>query len=371
MTASLALPVLLVVHGAIHLLGVARAFELAPVPLARAMAPAEGLAWGAAALLFAAAAGACVLAPRWWWAPALAGVVVSQALIVGAWSDARWGTLANLIVLAAALVAAADHRPGSLVSRTRAEVERVGAEAAAEPVGPALTEADLAGLPGPVAHWLRRIGAVGRPPPRSLHVAFRIRIRGGPDEPWMEGRGEQVTRISPPERVFFMTARKAGVPVHVLHRYVDGAATMEGRLLGLVPLFERGGDEMTRSETVTLLNDLFFLAPAALPAAGIDWQEVDEHRVRATWSHAGHTVSGVAIFDAAGDLVDWVSEDRAQMDRDPPERARWRTPFSAWTTFEGVRLPRAGQAWWGRGEAAWPYVELEVERVRYDPDPPP
>jgi hypothetical protein len=375
MIVSLAFTLVLVLHGAIHLMGVSRAFGWGEVPLQKVMGPGEGVLWGVAALLFAGAAVACWLVPRWWWLPALAGVVVSQALIVGAWDDARWGTLANLVVVLPALLAAADVRPGSLRSRYEAEVARVQGAAArprAESAGPGtpvpgavVREADLAGLPAPVARWMRHIGVVGEPVPATLQAAYRIRIRGGADEGWMAGRGEQFTRIDPPLRLFYMTARKAGLPVAVLHRYVDGAATMEGRLLGVIPLFERGGDEMTRSETVTLLNDLFFLAPAGLLATELTWHEMDDERARVTWRHAGHTVTAEVVFDEAGDLVDFISDDRWQMDRDPPARARWRTPFSVYGHVDGVRLPVAGQGWWGEGEAAWPYVEIEVRGIDY------
>jgi hypothetical protein len=370
MIPSLLVTLLLLVHGAIHLLGVARAFDLAAVPLQKPIGAGEGLLWGAAALLFVAAAATLWLAPQWWWVPALVGVVISQALVFGAWEDARWGTLANLLILLPALVVAADHRPGSLRATWLREVERVEAAVAdAGGAGAVVTEADLEDLPAPVARWMRRVGVVGRPRPATVGVTFDIRIRGAADEAWMEGRGEQFTRVDPPVRLFFMTARKAGLPVHVLHRYAEGEATMEGRLLGLVPLFRHAGETMTRSETVTLLNDMFFLAPAALLDAGVRWEPIDDRRAGVTWSHAGHTVGAEVVFDQAGDLVDFVSDDRWQMDRDPPVRARWRTPFSAYAVFDGVRLPVAGSATWGEGDAAWPYVELAVNRVTYGGSP--
>jgi hypothetical protein len=106
-----ALALLLAVHGALHLLGVAKGFGLAPVealklPISR---PA-GAAWLVAALLFAAAAVLLYAAPGRWWIAAAPALVVSQALIAGAWADARFGTVANALVavpLAAALLQAA------------------------------------------------------------------------------------------------------------------------------------------------------------------------------------------------------------------------------------------------------------------------
>lgn len=365
MSAALLLVALLVLHGAIHLLGFVRGLGLGDIPLQKAIGPGEGLLWLLAALLLVGAGAMVLRTSRWWWVPALAGIVLSQALIVGTWNEARWGTAANLLLLIPILLAAVEHRPGSLRSIYEGEVAR---EAAARPPGdaPALGEAELEAAPPPVRRWLRRIGAVGRPVPRSVHATFRARIRGSHEDPWMEGTAEQHSFLDPPARLFRMTARRGGLPVQVLHRFQGDRATMEGRLLKLVPLFRIEGPEMTRSETVTLLNDLLFLTPAAVVRAGIRWEPLDDHRVRATWTHAAHTVSGVAVFDEAGDLANFVSEDRYQMDRDPPRRSRWSTPLRAYRSFDGVRLPGAGEALWGEGDEAWPYIELEVETVRYD-----
>lgn len=110
---KLALSALMVVHGAIHLLGVVKGFGLAPVPaLALPISRAAGAAWLAAALLFVAAAVLLHAAPARAWIAAIPALVLSQALIAGAWADARYGTLANAIVavaLAVTLLRAAAH----------------------------------------------------------------------------------------------------------------------------------------------------------------------------------------------------------------------------------------------------------------------
>nr|HRC87082.1 hypothetical protein [Thermoanaerobaculia bacterium] len=91
---------LLTVHGLIHLMGFAKAFGYARLealrgPVSRPM----GLLWLAAALLLVTAAALVLLAPKlWWWAGA-AGLVLSQLAIVSSWKDARFGTLANLLLL--------------------------------------------------------------------------------------------------------------------------------------------------------------------------------------------------------------------------------------------------------------------------------
>lgn len=359
------LTALLAIHGAIHLLGFLKAYGVVEVQeLELRIGPTAGLAWLAAAVLLLLAGVAVQVAPRNWWVPALAGVVLSQALIIGAWSDARFGTIANLVLLVPIALAAMDARPSSLQSVYRREVGRALAEAPRD-VAPVSRE-DLADLPGPVRAYLERVGVVGAPRVRRFRAGFDARIRGGPEQPWMKGTAEQYESFDPPARFFLMKARRAGLPVHVLHRYVDGSATMEGRLLGLFTIFEVSGPKLTRSETVTLLNDVFFLAPAALIELPVEWEVLDDDRVRATYANAGHTASAIVHFDAEGDLADFESEDRFQMDREPPALARWSTPFYEHRDYDGFRLPSGGEARWGDPGGDWAYGDFHLRWIRYN-----
>jgi hypothetical protein len=85
------LALLIALHALIHFLGTAKAFGWADVSQLRG--PITGTAGGlwlvAAVLLLVAAAGVGLGAP-WWWYPALPGVLLSEALIASAWSDAKF-----------------------------------------------------------------------------------------------------------------------------------------------------------------------------------------------------------------------------------------------------------------------------------------
>lgn len=359
------LTAVLTLHGAIHVVGFVQASGLGDVPgLELPIGTGVGLLWLAAGVLLGVAAVAVHVIPRFWWIPGVLGLVLSQVLVMGAWGDARFGTLVNLVLLAPIAVSAADLRPSSLRSIYRGRVRWALASAPRDP--PPVTVEDLDGLPAPVRTYLERAGVVGWPRVVSFRAGFRARIRGGPDEAWMEGTAEQHELFDPPVRLFFMTARRAGLPVHVLHRYENGAATMEGRLLGLFTVFDISGPKLTRSETVTLLNDVFFMAPAALVDLPLDWEVLDDRRVRCAFTHAGHAVSAIVHFDAEGDLADFESEDRYQMDRDPPTLSRWSTPLYEYRDYRGFRLPSGGEARWGDPGDEWAYADFELRWISYN-----
>jgi hypothetical protein len=95
-----AFAILLVVHGLIHVLGFAKAFRLAALPqLTQAISPIIGVLWLGAAVLFPAAAVLLFVWPRSWWIAGACAVVVSMLVILPAWPDAKFGAIANAIVL--------------------------------------------------------------------------------------------------------------------------------------------------------------------------------------------------------------------------------------------------------------------------------
>src|SRR4028118_147908 len=94
------------IHAAIHLMGFAKAFGFGKMDqLTKDISKPMGLAWLLAAIL-CVATGALLLARKeGWWMMGLAAVIVSQVLIFTAWRDARFGTLANGMILVAGVLA--------------------------------------------------------------------------------------------------------------------------------------------------------------------------------------------------------------------------------------------------------------------------
>ena len=135
-------------HALIHSMGFVKAFGLAELPqLVLPISRPMGAAWLAAALLLLATVGALYAWPRGWWMLGLAGMVLSQIVIVSAWSDAKAGTMANIILLLGCLYGALNEGPTSLRAAYEEEVARGRARLSAAGPPVLVTEADLAPLP--------------------------------------------------------------------------------------------------------------------------------------------------------------------------------------------------------------------------------
>jgi hypothetical protein len=364
------LAALLGVHAAIHLLGVVKAFGLAAVealttPISRPM----GALWLAAALALSTAAAALVAGGTRWWLPASIGVVVSQIAIVAAWNDAKAGTVVNAVIAIALIPALADLRSASNHATYRHRVRQ--ALGRTLPDARVTTEDDLARLPQLLRGYLQRAGVVGRPRPRVIHVRFHGGIRADAASPWMPFHGEQLSTLDRPERLFFMRATRAGLPVDGLHAFRVDDASMRIRLASLVTVADVTGPTLARSETVTFLNDLCLFAPGALVDAPLTWDAIDAQHVRVRYVLGSQHVSAVLRFDSNGDLVDFKSEDRYQDAGGNERLLPWSTPVSGFRTFApGVRLPSHGEGWWHAPEGAFAYLRIELDEISYDPAEP-
>jgi hypothetical protein len=145
---------------------------------------------------------------------------------------------------------------------------------------------------------------------------------------------------------------------------------MRVKLCLLIPDGGRRRPRTGPSETVTLLNDLSVLAPAALVDAAVEWEQIDDLSVRGSFTRGGHTVIAALTFDTDGDLVDFHSDDRSGFSQDgkQPTLRTWSTPVERYRTLHDRRIATLGEACWRDappgGEFA--YLEFHVDDIAYN-----
>ncbi len=355
-----ALIFIIVVHGLIHLLGFVKAFELASVEqLTQPISKGGGTLWLLAAILFLATGVAFMLHSNYWVIGALTAVILSQILIFGAWSDAKFGTIANIIIVLAALLGyAAWSFENGFHQDVKAALERTqGMEMEV------LTDPDLQHLPQPVQRYLRYAGVVGQPKVKNFRVTFsgQMREKGGE---WFDFTSEQYNFFDEPERLFFMKARVKGIPTVGYHAFKDGEASMTVKVLSAFPVVQLEGEVMQKAETVTLFNDICLMAPAVLIDDRIEWTEVDENTAKAKFTHRDITISATLYFDEMGRLIDFESNDRTEITS--MQQMPFSTPVHDYQMINGHQLLRSGDAVWHFPEGEFVYGKFYLKELDYN-----
>ena len=303
--------------------------------------------------------GLFVVSSRVWWAVGLAAAIISQVVILSAWTDARFGTVANVLLLLGVVYGFASAGPLSFTAEYRRAIEaqlKLPVESAT------VTNADLTRLPAPVQRFLRQAGVVGTRRVHHFKATWHGRIRQSGGDSWMKFTAEQHNFLRQPSRFFLMKATRGGLPVDVYHAFAGGAASMRVRLLSLFPIVNANGAELTRAETVTLFNDMALLAPGELVDPAIRWEPIDQRSARGFYTVGTNTISAVLHFNEADELVNFVSDDRlaASADGSTFVRQRWSTPVRARGRFGRVRVLTRGEGRWHSPEGDFAYLEIEL-----------
>lgn len=353
--------VLIIVHGLIHLLGFIKAFGLAPVEqLTQQISKPAGVVWLLSFVLFALTALLFALDRQSWFWVGIAACLISQTLIIYWWHDAKFGTIANVIILSVALFGYSARRFYSAYERDVREAMHQLPSVKQD----LLTEADIAHLPEPVKRYLRYTKCIGQSKVKRFKIEFRGKMRKDEKSAWMPFTSEQYNFLDAGARLFFMCAEMKNLPVAGFHRLVEGRATMDIRLFSLFRVQYQEGPEMNIAETVTFFNDMCCLAPATLIDPRIHWAEISEDHVKATFVNQGNSISAELFFNVTGQLINFVSDDRYAADAG--KRLPWSTPLSSYRDINGFRLAGYAEAIYTYPAGDLTYGVFEVVDIIYN-----
>jgi len=230
-----------------------------------------------------------------------------------------------------------------------------------------INEADLDHLPLIVRQYLHRAGVVGMDFPVNMRVVMEGKIRSNPDDAWMNLESVQYNFFHDPARFFYIKALKMGIPATGLHLYKNETASMVIKLAGLFTIADARGPQMDQGETVTVFNDMCFMAPAALLDKNIKWEIIDPFSVKAKYTNGKQAIEAILYFDEHGNIKDFLSNDRFET-KDGKEYGNypWSTPVIEYTDRNGYLSPYIAKAIFHRPDGEFCYAEFVIKDIQYN-----
>jgi hypothetical protein len=352
------------IHGLTHFMGFSKAFGYGNITqLTKEISKPTGLVWFLTAMLFILCVALYLLKKDSWVYFALIAVVLSQILIINSWQDAKFGTIANVIVLIVAIIGFFQIK---FKDEYRKEV-KIGFEESKNIQKTILNEAEIAYLPEPVKKYIRYTGCIGKPIVNNFSINFLGKIRDHAKPVWMELTSEQYNFIKTPKRLFYLDATMKGLPLAGFHCFKNGVAFMDIRLLSIFKVEYQSGAVMNTSETVTFFNDMCVMAPGALIDKRIEWLEVVGNKVKASFTNNGITISAWLYFNEKGEMVNFVSEDRSALGANgETSKYKWSTPMRDYKNINGYRLASYAEAIYTYPEGDFTYATFELKDIGYN-----
>ena len=356
----IAILVLFTIHGLIHLMGFAKAFQYAEMKqLTIAISKPVGVMWLMATLLFITSAILFLLKKDYWVIFSIAAVVISQIVIILSWQDAKFGTIVNVIILIASII---GYGTWSYYNKYQNDV-KTNLQQKEYFQNSLLTEMDIQQLPEQVKKYLRYTGSIGKPKVNNFKIEFTGKIRKDEQSEWMPFTCEQYNFMETPTRLFFMKAAMKGLPIGVYHCFKNGVAFMDIRLFSLFKVQYQDGAEMNLSETVTFFNDMCVVAPPTLIDKRIKWLEVEGNKVKASFTNNSITVSAWLYFNDKGELINFISDDRyASAGKQFP----WATPLKYYHEINGYRLMGSAETIYSYPDRDLVYGTFKLISIKYN-----
>lgn len=353
------LVLLIILHGLIHLMGFAKAFQFGEMAqFTKEISRPMGILWLLAALLFIVTAIGFFLRKDWWPILGIIMVILSQGLIFTTWADAKYGTIANAIILVVAIIGQSN-----LTFENSFKEDVAAAMSVVAPSPDILKDKDLESLPECVQNYLRYVGALGKPKVYNMKIVFTGEMRDkGKD--WFKFTSEQYNFFGSPTRLFFMKAQVMGLPTYGYHKYTNEVANMRIKLLSLFSVVDLSEPELYPTETVTFFNDLCLFAPAALIDDRISWETLDSLSAKAIFNNNGTKISAILYFNEKGQLINFVSKDRYSVSE--MKAFPFSTPASNYKNINGYQLPSYGEAIWHYPDMDFVYGKFEVVDLSYN-----
>ncbi len=351
--------VIVLIHGLIHFMGFAKAFAIGnTAEFTKELSKPIGILWLLTGLLFILSTVMILLKKEGWPILAILATIVSQVLIFTAWTDAKYGTIANGIILIAAIIGFGMERfENSYVKDVQHHLQ------ATQYTNELVTGKDLEHLPELVKKYLIYTGVVGKPRVGNFKIIFEGEMRDkGKD--WFLFTSEQYNFIEDPTRLFFMKGKVSGIPTNGYHNYGKNKASMHIKVLSLFPVSKVDGPEMFQAETVTFFNDLCLFAPSSLIDKHIGWETIDEQSMKAIFTTKGTTISAILYFNEKGQLINFVSNDRYAVSGMKP--IPFSTPVKDYKEVNGVRVPSYGETIWHYPDGEFVYGKFNLKSIEYN-----
>jgi hypothetical protein len=352
--------IVLFIHGMIHILGFLKAFQLAKInQLTQNISKPVGILWLIALMLFIAAAIQLINNNDLWWITALLAVILSQVLIILFWQDAKFGAIANSIILIAVIAGYGFWSFENIFDNDVA----VGLERSSKIDKSLLTDKDIEHLPLPAQKYLRYVGVINKEKVYSVKIVFDVEMREkGKD--WFKAKSVQYNFFDEPTRLFYMKGKMFGMTVPGYHRYFEAKATMDIHLFGLFSIVKQSGDIMNKTETVTLFNDMCLMVPATLIDKRIQWEPIDSLTTKAIFTNREISISAILYFNETGQLINFTSDDRTAIS--DMKQYRFSTPITDYKNINGRNVPTYGKAIWHYPDGEFVYGKFNLKSIQYN-----
>ncbi|WP_149303277.1 DUF6920 family protein [Pareuzebyella sediminis] len=352
------------IHGIIHLFGFLKAFGLSDFSgISRPISKPFGLLWLSVFLLLAFTAILLSKQSSYWRIVGISGVIVSQILVTIYWSDAKFGTLLNIIILVSILLAYSTFRFQSTV-----RAETIGVFMNSRSSGKKiLTSPMISNLPPIVQKWLNYTNVIGKEMVHHVYLEqdLQMLMRPGQKE-WSKAKAKQYFTVEPPAFIWSVDLKmNPWLKVVGRDKFENGQGEMTIKMLSFLSMACVKDNVNVNQATLQryLAETVWF--PSAVLSPYIKWKPINDTTAEATMSYNGTQGSGEFHFDKTGYFKKFVAMRYKEANDTIPKE--WTVTAIKTEERSGIKIPVGLQADWKLADSTWTWLKLKISNIEYNP----
>jgi hypothetical protein len=293
-----------------------------------------------------------------WWVFGLIAIFISQLLIISFWKDAKFGTVANLIILIPVLIGLAHHQFQLRLNKEKEQILNL-----AEDVGEELVSQDeLDALPATIQNWMIKSGMVGRRHISTVELTQRLQLQLKPDQDgWYHGSARQWFTVNPP--AFIWTTEidmNAVLGVVGRDKFEKGNGEMLIKMNSIFAIADAKDDPKIDEATLQRFLAEIVWFPSAALSPYVTWESINDKSAKATMKVGGTEGSGIFFFNGSGDFERFET-----MRYNENELRKWTVEAKRVEERDGIRIPVQCEAKWQLDSGEWTWLKLEIEDISY------
>ncbi|MCF6295482.1 MAG: hypothetical protein L3J25_07310 [Flavobacteriaceae bacterium] len=355
--------IITVLHGIIHLFGFLKAFGILEFnAISQPISKTFGIVWLLSFVLFVITTVLLITKYDYWWVFGIVGVILSQFLIINFWSDAKFGTILNLIILISTIIV---YSTFSFERKVNDEIVKMFEKSNTTNKN-ILSEQMISDLPTIVQKWLLNSGIIDKEAVYSVYLEQDLQMLMKPEQKdWNNAKAKQYFTIEPPAFNWSVNLKMNPV-LNVVGRdkFENGKGEMIIKLLSFIPVVnEKNNRKINQAILQRYLAEIVWFPSAALNPY-IVWDKMDNTSAKATMVFNGTKGSGVFHFDEKGNFKKFVAmRFKDVKDVKPTE---WTVTATKTELRNGIKIPVELKADWKLNNSNWTWLILKIVDIKYN-----
>ncbi len=359
----IALIIAIGIHGIIHFFGFLKAFGVSEFnAISQPISKPFGIVWLVAFILFAISLFLLSIQLNHWWITGIIAVLLSQFLIIQYWSDAKFGTILNLIILVSILLTYS-----SISFKKKVMDETVKMFENSNTINKTiLSKQMISDLPSVIQKWLLHSGAIGKEMIHNIYLEQDVQMLMKPEQKdWSSAKAKQYFTTEPP--AFNWSVRlKMNPLLNVVGRdkFENGQGEMTIKIFSIFSIANAKKNEKVHQATLQRYLAEIVWFPSFALSSYITWETLDKHSAKATMEYNGTKGTDVFYFDENGDFKKFVA--MRYKNPNDTKATPWTVTATKTKECNGIKIPLESKAEWKLEDGNWTWLKLKITDIKYN-----